>query len=50
MKYKNNIYCMKCKAKTPTVGVHQIINKNGRPKLQGNCCKCKCTKSGGLCI
>ena len=37
---------MKCKAKTPTVCEHQIINKKGRPMLQGNYCKCK--KSGGF--
>ena len=41
---------MKCKTKTPTVSVHQIINKKGRPMLQGNCCKCKCKKSGGSLI
>ena len=46
MNNKNNIYCMKCKAKTPTVCEHQIINKKGRPMLQGNYCKCK--KSGGF--
>ena len=37
---------MKCKTKTPTVSVHQIINKKGRPMLQGNCCK----KSGRFLI
>ena len=37
---------MKCKEKTPTVGVHQIMNKNGLPMSRGNCCRCK--KSGGF--
>lgn len=39
-----DIYCVKCKAKTPTENVTEKTTKNGRSALTGNCVKCNTKK------
>ena len=34
------IYCLKCKAKTPSLDVESVVMKNGRPALKGVCAEC----------
>jgi hypothetical protein len=40
----NDIYCVKCKAKTPTTDAKEVVAKNGRPMIKGKCSKCGTTK------
>lgn len=39
------MYCVKCKSKTETVDVQNIISKNNRPMLRGKCAVCGTTKT-----
>lgn len=39
------MYCLKCRRKTPTVGVHYIKTKNGRLLRVGRCAVCGTKKS-----
>ena len=34
------IYCLKCKAKTPSGNVESVVMKNGRPALKAVCAEC----------
>ena len=34
------IYCLKCKAKTPSRDVESVVMKNGRPALKAVCAEC----------
>ena len=38
------MYCLKCKYKTESDAVQQVITKNNRPMLTGICSKCGCKK------
>ena len=42
---KVEIYCLKCKATTGTIGAERVIMKNGRPALSGTCEVCQGKKS-----
>lgn len=33
-------YCMKCKAKRPMKNAQEVILKNGRPAMKGECAVC----------
>ena len=35
-----NIYCVKCKKKTPTLNLIESVTKNNRPILKGTCDIC----------
>ena len=39
------MYCVKCKNKTETVDVQNVVSKNNRPMLRGKCAACGCTKT-----
>ena len=39
------MYCVKCKSKTETKDVQNIVSKNGRPMLRGICVVCGKTKT-----
>ena len=39
------MYCVKCKSKTETVDVQNVISKNNRPMLRGKCAVCSSTKT-----
>ena len=39
------MYCVKCKSKTETVDVQNVVSKNNRPMLRGKCAACGCTKT-----
>ncbi len=39
------IYCLKCRAKTGSRDVEQVILKNGRPALRAVCAVCGTVKS-----
>ena len=39
------IYCLKCRAKTGSRDVEQVILKNGRPALRAVCSVCGSVKS-----
>lgn len=39
-----SIYCVKCKAKTPTKDAKEVVAKNGRLMIKGKCTKCNTTK------
>lgn len=43
MLYK--MYCVKCKSKTETANVQNVVSKNGRPMLRGKCVVCGTTKT-----
>ena len=34
------IYCLKCRAKTPSRDVERVTMKNGRPALRAVCVEC----------
>ena len=34
------IYCLKCRAKTPSRDVERVTMKNGRPALRAVCAEC----------
>ena len=34
------IYCLKCRAKTPSRDVEPVVMKNGRPALKAVCAEC----------
>ena len=36
----NAIYCLKCKTRTETTNLEQVILKNGRPATTGLCAVC----------
>ena len=38
--YPNTIYCLKCRTKTETTNLEQVILKNGRPAATGLCSVC----------
>jgi Domain of unknown function (DUF5679)/Phospholipase A2-like domain len=39
------MYCVKCKRKTETVDVQNVISKNNRSMLRGKCTVCGCAKT-----
>lgn len=39
------MYCVKCKNKTETVDVQNVVSKNNRPMLRGKCAVCETTKT-----
>ena len=39
------MYCVKCKSKTETIDVRNVVSKNDRPMLRGKCAVCGCTKT-----
>lgn len=39
------MYCVKCKNKTETVDVQNVVSKNNRPMLRGKCAVCGTTKT-----
>ena len=39
------MYCVKCKNKTETVDVQNVVSKNNRLMLRGKCAACGCTKT-----
>lgn len=39
------IYCLRCKSKTPTTDVTEAMSKNGRKMLRGKCSVCGTKKS-----
>lgn len=39
------MYCLKCKQKTDTINVNQLLSKNNRKMAQGNCVACGSKKS-----
>lgn len=40
----SNIYCVKCRTKTPTSNAHKVSIK-GRNAIQGSCSQCGCKKN-----
>ena len=34
------IYCFKCRSKTDTIEAHEVVLKNGRPAVTGQCAVC----------
>ena len=38
------IYCFKCRDKTDTANQQQVVAKNGRPTITGQCTVCQTTK------
>ena len=36
----SEIFCLKCKAKTPSRDVKSVIMQNGRPALKAVCAEC----------
>ena len=40
----NQIYCVKCKAKTDNVNAERITMKNGRPATKAVCVDCSTNK------
>ena len=39
------LYCLKCKQKTQTNDLQQVMTKNNRPMLRGKCATCGLTKT-----
>lgn len=39
-----DIYCVKCKKKTPTINEKKIVTKNGRNAITGTCKVCNTKK------
>lgn len=39
------MYCVKCKSKTDTIGVQNVVSKNNRQMLRGKCAACETTKT-----
>jgi hypothetical protein len=39
------MYCVKCKNKTETSNVQNVVSKNGRPMLHGKCVLCGTIKT-----
>ena len=39
------IYCFKCRKKTDTLEAQEVVLKNGRPAVTGQCAVCGTTKS-----
>jgi hypothetical protein len=39
------MYCVKCKSKTETVDVKNVVSKNNKPMLRGKCSVCGCVKT-----
>lgn len=39
------MYCVKCKNKTETVDVQNVVSRNNRPMLRGKCAVCGTTKT-----
>ena len=39
------MYCVKCKGKTESVDVQNVVSKNNRSMLRGKCANCGCTKT-----
>ena len=40
-----DIYCVRCKKKTPTLNIFESVTKNNRPILKGICENCKTKKN-----
>lgn len=38
------IYCVKCKAKTPTIDMRRSFSIKNTPMVKGKCSKCGCKK------
>ena len=38
------IYCVKCKAKTPSRNIEAVTMKNGRPAIRSTCADCGAKK------
>ena len=34
------IYCIKCRTKTGSNGIEQVVMKNGRPAIKATCAAC----------
>src|SRR2546428_579412 len=41
----DNLYCVKCKSKTETRDIQNVVSKNDRPMLRGVCVVCGTTKT-----
>ena len=39
------IYCVKCRTKTDSADVHNVVSRNGRSMLRGKCAICGTTKT-----
>ena len=43
----DQIYCFKCRSKTDTLEAQEVVLKNGRPAVTGQCTVCETTKFHG---
>ena len=41
----DQIYCFKCRSKTDTLEAQEVVLKNGRPAVTGQCTVCGTKKS-----
>ena len=41
----DNLYCVKCKSRTETRDIQNVVTKNNRPMLRGVCVVCGTTKT-----
>ena len=41
----NNLYCVKCRSRTETRDIQNVVSKNNRPMLRGVCVVCGTTKT-----
>src|ERR1043165_1329025 len=44
-KMSTNLYCVKCKSRTETRDIQNVVSKNNRPMLRGICAVCGTTKT-----